>query len=321
LLGSDKAMNQLREEQSDELQSLIKGHAQIVAILEKDHEAAVTELRQSLHSTQQDHDAELEAVHRSRQEALDALTKAHEDALSALQVEHESITVEISNELATSEEHRRQLKMKANQAQFELSRIRDEHQLQHNTDAKQIADLRRANIRLEKAKTELNVANNEMSQRIAELDQRSSRKVPGMPPPQGPPPTTPLPPIPSTSGVQVNAPSYFPKTRSDERAFGSPSPSTSSSGHSGAAARSTGQDSDEVVHPVLQERNRPRQQVEAESQQLQDTVSVPDILVIRLIAMQKSKLEEELHKTAGLNRELADARKISELAVLGHKTR
>jgi kinesin family protein 4/21/27 len=130
--------------------------------------------------------------------------KHHAAALAAMEADNDALVKEMESQLATSEDERRSLKMKADQAMFELSRIRDQGQLQHNTDAKQINDLKRVNSILDKTKAELETSNNELSKRLTELESRQSttinRRASPLPP-QGPPPSTPLPPIPKSPTV------------------------------------------------------------------------------------------------------------------------
>lgn len=114
---------------------------------------------------------------------------------------------EMESSLASNEEERRSLKMKADQTMFELSRIRDQSQLQRNIDSKTINDLKRVNGALERTKAELETSTNELSKRIGEIESRHSitstsitRRASPLPP-QGPPPNSPLPPIPKSPAV------------------------------------------------------------------------------------------------------------------------
>ncbi|WVQ82145.1 hypothetical protein IAT38_004273 [Cryptococcus sp. DSM 104549] len=246
--NSDAALDRLREEHAEELQSLITGHAQTIGVLQTEHEVellklrdvlaknetiirgheatieqlklehstSMTKLREAFESSESTLRAELDTLKSTHAQATAELESAHARAMEAIQAGSDLIATEMESSLSTSEEQRRQLKMKADQALFELSRVRDEHALQRNSHAKQVADLTKATAQLEKARAELEVANAELKsanaelkgayaevgKRNGELEQRFSRKSHmQLPPPQGPPPTTPLPPIPRSPSV------------------------------------------------------------------------------------------------------------------------
>ncbi|ODN94308.1 hypothetical protein L198_05164 [Cryptococcus wingfieldii CBS 7118] len=240
-LASSAALDRLQEEHSEDLQSIITGHSQTIKVIQREHQDEIAKLQAIIekneavieewaakveglklehHGAQTAQRLDQEAKEAAHQKKLDwlkadhaeilaSLKDAHARALEDLQSEQDLIAQEMESSLSSSEEQRRQLKMKADQALFELSRVRDEHSLQQNGDAKQISELTKANAQLEKVKTELEHANAELKgqcadlkhqtgdKRATELEQRFSRKL--VPPPQVPPPTTPLPPLPRSS--------------------------------------------------------------------------------------------------------------------------
>lgn len=70
----------------------------------------------------------------------------------------------IESRLLENEEQQRQLKMKADQALFELSRVRDECALERQNGGKQISELTERNGRLERVKVELEKVNAEFQE-------------------------------------------------------------------------------------------------------------------------------------------------------------
>lgn len=103
---------------------------------------------------------------------------------------------EMEKELQAAEDEKRQLKMKADQFKFELSKIRDEHEVQRSADLNKLAELEKRCSVLTAETAELKQQNQELSKNrdSKQLIDRSSRsKLP----PIGPPPTAPLPPLPA----------------------------------------------------------------------------------------------------------------------------
>ncbi|KAE8537866.1 hypothetical protein D1P53_005927 [Cryptococcus gattii VGV] len=84
----------------------------------------------------------------------------------------------IESRLLENEEQQRQLKMKADQALFELSRVRDECALERQNGGKQISELTERNGRLERVKVELEKVNAELRKRNDELEQNVYTAVP-----------------------------------------------------------------------------------------------------------------------------------------------
>lgn len=83
------------------------------------------------------------------------VTEAEQDFVSRKMIE---------SRLLENEEQQRQLKMKADQALFELSRIRDECALERQNGGKQISELTERNGRLERVKVELEKVNAEFQE-------------------------------------------------------------------------------------------------------------------------------------------------------------
>ncbi|OCF36777.1 hypothetical protein I316_01373 [Kwoniella heveanensis BCC8398] len=200
-----KVLDKLRTDRAAEIQALVDKHTEAVESLQHDHVVALEKLQTTIESNETMHRLELETLRAERDQAVDGLQRLHAEAVDAMQEENNLIAEEMEKSLAASEEQRRQLKMRADQVSFELSRIRDEHALQRSLDAKQITELNKARAQLEKVQSdleavnaELKATNTELTKRVNELEQKWNRKVAAtaVPPPQGPPPTTPLPPIP-----------------------------------------------------------------------------------------------------------------------------
>jgi len=222
------ALNQLREEHAEEIQALLKGQAESMEELQREQSQALHAYQLAMTTVNQERDTQFEAQRTVHERAIHDLTathesavldlearhvqafqdlktshetaiaevqRKHEEAIAALCREQEALVQEMETSLSESEEQRRQLKMKADQAAFEVCRIRDETSIQRNNTVKQLADFQRNNAALEEAKAELQAENQEMSRRLLDLEQRNNRKSPPMPP-QGPPPSTPLPPLP-----------------------------------------------------------------------------------------------------------------------------
>jgi hypothetical protein len=182
------------------MEQLVTSHSQILSRLQADHEDALTSMRTTIDElrTAIGHETSTWEANLAQER------QEHSAALTAMEVDNEALVKEMESQLATSEDERRQLKMKADQAMFELSRIRDQGQLQHNLDAKQITELKKVNSTLERTKAELETSNNDLSKRLNEMEIRHSTSISRRAsplPPQGPPPNSPLPPIPKSPTV------------------------------------------------------------------------------------------------------------------------
>ncbi|WVQ72410.1 hypothetical protein IAR50_001962 [Cryptococcus sp. DSM 104548] len=348
-LASSAALDRLQEEHhSEDLQSLITGHRQTIKVIQQEHQDEIAKLQAVIaknesvieewvakveglkfehHSAQTAQRLDQEAKEAAHQktikwlkdhhaEVLASLKEAHARALEDLQAEQDLIAQEMESSLSSSEEQRRQLKMKADQALFELSRVRDEHSLQRNGDAKQITELTKANAQLEKVKAELEHANaelkaqaadfknqndelrvqsGELSKRASEVEQRFSRKL--VPPPQVPPPTTPLPPLPkSPSGhgcrLGSDGASVAPSMPQIGETVGtSRRQSESSAGHSEGSGEGGSQ---AALYGALAERDGLREALAKDKEVINEI---------------EKKLQEEKVKVSNLTVDLRDAQK------------
>ncbi|WWC61786.1 uncharacterized protein I303_104371 [Kwoniella dejecticola CBS 10117] len=208
--GDVVVMDRLKAEHAEDLRSLIQGHKDTVTVLQSEHLQALNKLKSTIESNETSHRAEIEELQAKHDTIINDLQSRHSETLEAIQEENDMIAEEMEKSLSQSEEERRQLKMRADQALFELSRIRDEHALQRNNDAKSISELTRSReqskndiAELEKVNDDLQSQNNGLKQQVVELEGKlkDSRKSVNIPPPQGPPPTTPLPPLPKKRSV------------------------------------------------------------------------------------------------------------------------
>ncbi|GFZ44022.1 hypothetical protein JCM24511_01743 [Saitozyma sp. JCM 24511] len=278
----NSALNKLREEHAEELQAVINAHAESTSSLREQHTAALDELRATLENTKTDLTSQLARQQEDREAAIAELHSAHQAAIEALHQENEALAVELESALSSSEEQRRQLKMKADQAMFELSRVRDEHQIARSADLKQLSELNKSRAMLEKTISELEGARADLAKRNSELENRWSKRT-TVPPPQGPPPNLPLPPLPA--GMAATS-----RTLEEERTR--KQSGGSSQGHGCRASDSI-----------------------AESERAADSIRAADTDGQReqqLEAARKameSKLQETITKTEALTKELADSRK------------
>ncbi|KAK8864351.1 hypothetical protein IAR55_001598 [Kwoniella newhampshirensis] len=218
-LATSAALDQLRPKHSEELQAIASGHAETIDDLKREHMEALDKLRETVDSQGADHRRQLEDLLAKHDQTLSDLRSTHEDTLKAMTEVNDLVASEMEFSLVQGEEERRQLKLRADQSLFELSRVRDQFALQRNNDAKQIAELVKAKEQLEKVKSELELANSELRNTIVELGRRNgelerhSKKVVALPP-QGPPPTTPLPSLPSQpDNNSVSHEDYFSAAR------------------------------------------------------------------------------------------------------------
>ncbi|WRT66280.1 uncharacterized protein IL334_003233 [Kwoniella shivajii] len=237
-------LDKMKEEHAQELHSLIKGHSGTISILQTEHVAALERLRSTVEFNESSHRKELQSLKHKHSTIISDLRRTHDETVKGMHAENDLIAEEMERSLTESEEERRQLKMKADQALFELSRIRDEHALQRNSDAKSIGELTKTRSGLERLKdelessiSELKSSNKELKKKLMESEFKLNRKS-TIPPPQGPPPTTPLPPIPSrkTSMGNLRSGPVSPTPTNDEISTDTgdyvPRQSSSSHGHS-----------------------------------------------------------------------------------------
>ncbi|KAL1411298.1 hypothetical protein Q8F55_002249 [Vanrija albida] len=175
-----------------EVEDLDSRHVEVCDTLQKELEATTA----SLQSVREELNSAKEAKELAEKELA-----SRPDASTVIALEEHNIVVaameDMEKELTAAEEEKRQLKVKSDQLRFELSRVRDEHQLQRSSDLSKLAELENRCSVLSTEKEELKHMAAEYKNRdskISILDSRSSRtKLP----PIGPPPTAPLPPLPA----------------------------------------------------------------------------------------------------------------------------
>ena len=267
----EMSVNRMREEHADELLSLINGHAQALDAFESQHASTMKELNAALATSKSDMSVALESQQGSHDRVMVDVKRSHAEAIAALRKEHDLVAEELEKSLSIGDEQRRQLKMKADQALFQLSKVRDEHQLQRNNDSRQMADLSKASAQLEKLKSELEVANANLVRQVGDLEQKVSRSMAALPP-QGPPPNTPLPPTPSMTGTSLEA-SPWAKMSSSGSSSGHSAYGPSSTSVSGAdivaAVAQLPEPVGQIVHKVLAERDSAITERETLKQQLE----------------------------------------------------
>lgn len=175
-----------------EIEDLDGRHVEVCDALQKELEATTTSLqsvREEL-ATAKDAKALAEKELAARPEPSTVIAlEEHNIVVTAME--------DMEKELTAAEEEKRQLKVKSDQLRFELSRVRDEHQLQRSSDLSKLAELEKRCSVLSSEKEELKQQASDYKNRdskVSILDSRSSRtKLP----PIGPPPTAPLPPLPA----------------------------------------------------------------------------------------------------------------------------
>lgn len=137
---------------------------------------SLMEWRQATESKDMVHHDELESRKVMHSKVASSVQAAHTQALEEEEEEEEAEQDFVSRKmmescLSENEAAQRQLKMKADQALFELSRIRDECAVERRNGGKQISELTERNGRLERVKVELEKVNAELRKRNDELEQ------------------------------------------------------------------------------------------------------------------------------------------------------
>jgi hypothetical protein len=300
----NSALNKLREEHAEELQAVINGHAESTGSLREQHAAALDELRATLETTKTDLTSQLARQRQDREAAIAELHSAHQAAIEALHEENEALAVELESALSSSEEQRRQLKMKADQAMFELSRVRDEHQIARSADLKQLTELNRSRAMLEKTISELEGARADLAMRNSELENRWSKRT-TVPPPQGPPPNLPLPPLPA--GVATS------RTLEEERTRKQSGGSSQGHGYRASESIAESERAADSIRAADTDGQR-EQQLEAARKEMVSQARLLEQVMWDVPAdqEQESKLQETITKTKALTKELTDSRKTSE---------
>lgn len=190
-----------------ERDNLTSEHEKSISELQSNHSSALESLQGELATST----AALAAVHEELAAATDAKSKAEKDlasrpdAKNMVPVDEHNIVVQAMEEmekaLTSAEDEKRQLKMKADQFRFELSKIRDEHEAQRSGELARLADLEKRYSILSAEATELKHQNQELQRnrdsKQSLLDRTIDRSSRTKLPPIGPPPTAPLPPLPA----------------------------------------------------------------------------------------------------------------------------
>lgn len=131
---------------------------------------SLMEWRQATESKDMVHHDELESRKVMHSKVASSVQGAHTQALEEAEQDFVSRKM-MESCLSENEATQRQLKMKADQALFELSRIRDECAVERRNGGKQISELTERNGRLERVKVELEKVNAELRKRNDELEQ------------------------------------------------------------------------------------------------------------------------------------------------------
>lgn len=131
---------------------------------------SLMEWRQATESKDMVHHDELESRKVMHSKVASSVQAAHTQALEEAEQDFVSRKM-MESCLSENEATQRQLKMKADQALFELSRIRDECAVERRNGGKQISELTERNGRLERVKVELEKVNAELRKRNDELEQ------------------------------------------------------------------------------------------------------------------------------------------------------
>lgn len=184
-----------------ERDNLTSEHHKNVADVEERHAAVLAALQGELSANA----ASLKSVRDELAAATEAKIRAEKelanrpDVKDLIPLEEHNIVVQAMEEmekaLTAAEDEKRQLKINADQIKFELSKIRDEHEMQRSGDLNRLAELEKrcSTLSADNALLQQQMERNRDS-KTSILDSRSSRtKLP----PIGPPPTAPLPPLPA----------------------------------------------------------------------------------------------------------------------------
>lgn len=133
---------------------------------------SLMEWRQATESKDMVHHDELESRKVMHSKVASSVQAAHTQALEEAEQDFVSRKM-MESCLSENEAARRQLKMKADQALFELSRIRDECAVERRNGGKQISELTERNGRLERVKVELEKVNAELVATCVELRKKN----------------------------------------------------------------------------------------------------------------------------------------------------
>ena len=306
-------INQIREDHAEELQVLDRNHAETIGKFQQEHMANVNELRSALSNRE----AALDRAQGAHDSLVADLKREHTEAMASMKRDCDLLTEDLETSSTSHEEQRRQLKMKADQASFELSMVRDQHHIQRNNDHRQIAELCKANMAFERIKEELEATNGDLSNKVAELEQRFYRAISPMPP-QGPPPSSPLPPLP-TETTSPGTPNVSYKTSNSNGSLSRSSSLNISTPDINDAIVGMPEPVAQMIQHILDEHGTAIKEVEALKQQLATGEDLAFEFVSALCipyavanqCYQESKLGDELMRSEGLSKNLQEARKTS----------
>lgn len=186
-----------------ERDNLTAGHHKEIADVEERHANVLGALQTELAASS----AQLKSVREELAAAQEARSKAEKDLAERpepkdmIPLDEHTFVVsameEMEKALTAAEDEKRQLKMKADQVRFELSRISDEHEMQRSSDLSKLAELEKRCSSLASDNAELKSLTSELQRnrdsKQSLIDRSSRTKLP----PIGPPPTAPLPPVPA----------------------------------------------------------------------------------------------------------------------------
>jgi kinesin family protein 4/21/27 len=351
---SAQSLNDIREEHASEIQALITGHVQAMQELGAEHANALQSARSAVSQTSEDASREQKAIlDRIAEEHASLVTQlkaTHAKALTDLQAEAEAVQSEINTALLDSEEHRRQLKLKVDQAVFELSRVKDEDAVIQQASQQKILELERVKGDLETAVSSLQDAKADVDARVGQLQKdkdewlnhlvelqntisdlnrrnaelestkATSRKTTPMPP-QGPPPNMPLPPTPLAAPSTPLSPTFRTSTPLTLNRSGSAGSHASLRGlgimpQGDSHVIVTDADVDAAVNllpphlaHVVKSLQKQREDAVRDGERIRKVSETGRMSVMEA----ETSLAEHTEKANQLARELADARKTSEL--------
>lgn len=190
-----------------ERDNLIETHERSVSELEERHSSSLSALQSELAASV----AALATIREELSAANDARAKAEKelaerpDIKNMVPLDEHNVVVQAMEEmekaLTAAEDEKRQLKMKADQVRFELSKIRDEHETQRSAELARLAELEKRCSILSSEANDLKHQNQELQRnrdsKQSLIDRSIDRSSRTKLPPIGPPPTAPLPPLPA----------------------------------------------------------------------------------------------------------------------------
>lgn len=296
-----------------ERDTLISEHHASVAELEQRHAAVLTalqgELAANVNSLKSVRD-ELAAANEAKARAEKELAN-RPDVKDLIPLEEHNIVVQAMEEmekaLTAAEDEKRQLKINSDQVKFELSKIRDEHEMQRSGDLNRLAELEKrcSTLSADNAQLQQLVERNNRDSKTI-IEPRSSRtKLP----PIGPPPTAPLPPLPagreailSPTLTNASLPRMSHHEGSTESARSSRYDHDSHDGHHPrSASHASMARPDSVATNAEAERDRAMSEREEALRQISETEE-------RLLEL-KSQLETEQRNNEQFTKDLIELRK------------